>query len=83
MLSQVSNYLVPNWSRIGYQLLDPQYVKNIESTTKRNADKCHDMLMQWLETDTSATYSKLLDVLYLLDLPNTAEQIKEKFCKTS
>ena len=81
ILSQITDDLVPNWNRIGFQLLESKHVKNIQSETKPNVDKCLDMLMKWLETDTSATYSKLINALYLLDCQNTAEQIKKKLLK--
>ena len=78
MLSQITDILTADWRRIGYELLKPKYVKNIESTTKQSEEKCLDMLIKWLETDTSASYCKLIEALIECDLPNAANEIKEK-----
>ena len=81
MLSQITDYLASNWRRIGFQLLEPEHVQNIESTTKPNVDKCLDMLIKWLETDKNPTYSRLIDALYLLEYQGIAEKIKKKLLK--
>ena len=81
MLSRITSCLTADWRRIAYELLKPEYVKSIDSSTKPNDDKCLDMLIKWLETDTSASYSKLIDALHEHDLPSVAEQIKDKVLK--
>ena len=81
MLSRITDILTADWRRIGYELLEPKYVKNIESTTKQNEEKCLDMLIKWLETDTSASYSKLIEAFIECNLLNAAEKIKEKASK--
>ena len=81
VLSRITIYLTADWRRIAYGLLKPEDVRNIESSTKPNDDKCLDMLIKWLETDTSASYSKLIDALHEYDLPRAAEQIKDKVLK--
>ena len=81
VLSRITSYLTADWRKIAYELLKPEDVKNIESSTKPNNDKCLDMLIKWLETDTSASYSKLIDALYEYDLPSAAEKIKDKVLK--
>jgi len=81
MLSRIRGYLAADWRVIGYELLKPEDVETIESTTASNDDKCLDMLIKWLESDTSASYSKLIDALYEHDLLNAAEQIKSKVLK--
>ena len=58
--------------------MEPEYVQNIESTTKSNDDKCLDMLVKWLETDTTASYFKLINALKECDLHNAAEKTKNK-----
>ena len=81
MLSRITGYLAADWRIIGYELLKPEDVKSIECTTVSNNNKCLDMLIKWLESDTSASYSKLIDALDEHDLHNAAEQIKNKVLK--
>ena len=81
MVSLFTDYILPDWIRIGYQLFDSKHVQRIVATNKSDVDKCLDMLIQWLDTDTSATYSKLVDVLIRLDHNNSAEQIKNMVLK--
>ena len=81
MLSRIRGYLAADWRIIGYELLKPEDVKNIESTTAPNDDKCLDMLIKWLESDTSASYSNLIDALNEHDLHDAAEKIKNKVLK--
>ena len=81
VLSRITSCLTTYWRIMAYELLEPEDVKSIESSTKPNNDKCLDMLIKWLETDTSASYSKLIDALYENDLPSVAEQIKDKVLK--
>lgn len=79
MLSRITSHLAADWRNVGYELLDnPQDVKSIESTTASNNSKCLDMLIKWLESDTSASYAKLIDALNEYDLRNVAEKIKNK-----
>ena len=80
MISRVCSLLVAKWRIIGFELLHnkPEVVKNIESTTKSNDEKCLDMLITWLETDSYASYSKLIDALYQCGLDNAAEKVKNK-----
>ena len=78
MLSRINCYLTAYWKKIAYELLNLEDVKNIDSTTKDNEEKCLDMLIKWLETDTTATYSKLMDALCEHNLPSVAKQIKDK-----
>ena len=63
MLTRISGHIAAHWRVIGYELLKPKDVKNIESTTAHNDDKCLDMLIKWLESDSSASYSTLIDAL--------------------
>ena len=81
MLSRITGCLAAYWRVLGYELLKPEDVKNIECTTAPNDNKCLDMLIKWLESDTSASYSKLIDALDEHDLHNAAEQIKNKVLK--
>ena len=81
MLSRISCSLAAHWKNIACELLNLEDVKNIDSTTKNNEDKCLDMLIKWLETDTTATYSKLIDALCEHNLDAVAEQIKDKVLK--
>ena len=81
MLSRITGDLTDHWRIIGYELLKPEDVKNIECTTASNVDKCLDMLIKWLESDPSASYSKLIDALDEHDLHNAAERIKNKVLK--
>ena len=78
MLSRITSFLTDHWRRIAYELLQPQDVKSIESTTKSNDDKCLDVLIKWLETDPSASYSKLIEALNELDLSSAADNVKKK-----
>ena len=78
MLSRITVYLAADWRIIGYELLKPEDVNNIECTTVSNKDKCLNMLIKWLASDTSASYSKLIDALNEYDLHNAAERIKNK-----
>ena len=80
-LSRIRGYLAANWRVIGYELLQPEDVENIESTTAPNDAKCLDMLIKWLKSDPSATYSTLIDALNEHDLINAAEQVKKKVLK--
>ena len=81
MLSRITGCLAAYWRVLGYELLKPEDVKNIECTTASNDNKCLDMLIKWLESDTSASYSQLIDALVEHDLHNAAEQIKNKMLK--
>ena len=79
MLSRITGHLAADWRIVGYELLEnAQDVKSIESTTASNNDKCLDMLIKWLESDTSACYSKLIDALKEHNLCNAAEKIRNK-----
>ena len=81
MLTRIRGYLTAHWRVIGYELLQPEDVKSIESTTAPNDVKCLDMLIKWLESDPSASYSTLIDALNENDLHDAAEQIKKKVLK--
>ena len=81
MLSRITGYVAAYWRIIGYELLKPEDVKNIESTTAPNDVKCLDMFIKWLESDTNASYSKLIDALNEHDLHDAAEKIKNKVLK--
>ena len=79
MLARISNCIAEDWRKVAYELLLHKDVKIIESTDKSNSDKCLDMLIKWLETDTGATYSKLISAVYEHDnLQTAAEKIKER-----
>ena len=57
ILCRVARYLTADWRLVGFELLKPEDVKNIECTTKPIDEKCLDMLIRWLEIDSSASYS--------------------------
>ena len=78
MLSRITDLLAADWKRVGYELLKPEDVHNIESTTVNNDTKCLNMLVKWLESDLSASYSKLIDALNEYKLHNVAKQIRDK-----
>ena len=79
MLSRITSYLAADWKIVGYELLEnPQDVDIIESTTASINNKCLDMLIKWLKSDTSASYSKLIDALNEHNLCNAAERIRNK-----
>jgi len=81
ILCRITSFLTDHWRKIAYELLQPQDVKRIESTTKSNDDKCLDMLIKWLETDPSASYFKLIEALNEYDLSSAAEKAKKKILK--
>ena len=81
MLSQISNYFADDWKKISFKLLEHADVKSIGSTNDPNDEKCLEMLVKWLETDTSATYSKLIDALCEHDLQDVAKKIEDKVLK--
>ena len=76
ILSRINAELTDDWRNIGYELLEPDYVENIDSSTKHDKAKCLDMLIKWLKTDPSATYSKLIEALCRYDLSCAIEKIK-------
>ena len=78
MLSRITGLLAADWKLVGYELLKPEDVNGIESTTVTNKIKCLNMLEKWLEFDVSATYSKLIDALNEHELHNVAEKIMDK-----
>ena len=77
-LSLFTSLIAAHWKFVGDQLLKPQYVKIIASRNESPEELCREMLLKWLETDTSASYSKLIDTLNKCDLNDTAGQIKNK-----
>ena len=83
MLSRINGDLImtDDWRNIGYELLEPGDVKSIDSTAKHEKAKCLDMLIKWLETDTSASYSKLIGALNELDISSAVEKIKKAVLK--
>ena len=81
ILSRIAGDVMDDWRGIGYELLEPDDVKNIESTSKRDKAKCLDMLVLWLETDPSASYSKLIEALRIYDLSCAIEKIKNGVLK--
>ena len=82
MLSRITSLLAADWRFVGYELLkNSQDVKNIESTPASNNNKCLDMLIKWVESETSASYSKLIDALNEHGLDNVADKIMEKVLK--
>ena len=81
MLSRITGDLKDDWRGIGYELLEPDDVKSIDSTAKHEKAKCLDMLIKWLETDSSASYSKLIEVLHINDLSSAIEKIKDGVLK--
>ena len=78
MLSRINCLLVPKWRSIAYELLEPEDATNIDSSTQSNEDKSLDMLFKWLETDSDASYSKLIDALQEFNLTYAAEKIKNQ-----
>ena len=81
MLSRITSLLAADWRHVGYELLQPEDVDTIESTTTTNNDKCLNMLMKWLKSDISASYSKLIDALNEHELTNAAEKVMDKVLK--
>ena len=82
MLARITGHLAAHWKRVGYELLEPDDVKSINSTAKADDEKCLDMLIKWFETDPSASYSKLIDALNEHDdLSSAVEKIKNKVLK--
>ena len=82
MLSRITGHLAAHWKRIGYELLELKDVESINSIAKTDDEKCLDMLIKWLTTDPSATYSKLIDALNEYDdLSSAVEKIKNKVLK--
>ena len=81
MLSRIRGCLPVDWRVIAYELLQPEDVKSIETTTAPNDVKCLNMLIKWLESNPSASYSALIDALNENDLHEAAEQIKKKVLK--
>ena len=78
MLSRITSLLAADWELVGYELLKPEDVHNIEPSTVSNNMKCLKMLKKWLESDLSASYSKLIDALNEYKLHNVAKQIRDK-----
>ena len=81
MLARITGHLAAHWRRIGYELLELDDVESINSTAKTDDDKCLDMLIKWLQTDSSASYSKLIEALDEHDLTSAVEKIKNKVLK--
>ena len=81
MLSRITSLLAADWELVGYELLKPEDVHNIESSTVSNNIKCLKMLKKWLECDVSASYSKLIDALNEHELHNVAEKVMDKVLK--
>ena len=81
MLARITGHLAAHWRRIGYELLELDDVESINSTAKTDDDKCLDMLIKWLQTDSSASYSKLIEALDEYDLTSAVEKIKNKVLK--
>ena len=81
MLSRIAGDLKEDWRGIGYELLEPDDVENIDSTKKQDKAKCLDMLIKWLKTDPSASYSRLIEVLHIYDLSSAIEKIKDGVLK--
>ena len=82
MLSRITSLLAADWRFVGYELLkNSQDVTNIEATTASNNNKCLDMFLKWVESDTSASYSKLIDALKKHRLNNVADEIKNEVLK--
>ena len=80
ILSRIKDHFAIHWKDIGYELLitTPKDVEIIESTNKSESGKCFDMLKRWMETDTNACYSKLINALRVYNLEDAAEMIMDK-----
>ena len=81
ILARINADLTDDWRNIGYELLEPDDVEKIDSSTKNDKAKCLDMLIKWLKTDPNASYSKLIEILRLYDLSSAIEKIKNGVLK--
>ena len=73
------------WKSLGAELeISPAKIKEIDDNNRGQVAECkHDMVQFWLESDTSCSWSKLIDALISNDQSRFAEEIKDVYCPSS
>ena len=88
LITYVVPSVAPNWKVLSKMLLNHDLVKNgyletIESNSPGKVKCCKRMFKKWLETDTSASWKKLIEALQSPDvqLNCVAENIQKMMLK--
>ena len=89
LYKHIVNKAVCKWKEIGVQLLPPEQENEIQNIEAENlsgkVERFQRVLEKWLETDTNATWNKLIEALRCpsVSLIVLADQLEQKFnnCK--
>ena len=85
LISQVRTEIAPKWYDLGVELLGKKYVKKLKvigTDNKGNTEGCcTEMFNFWLQTDTKASWTKLVEALRSKSVQHDvlADEIEKKF----
>jgi len=77
-LLQLKYNLAPHWMELGTELLSCERIKIIRTTYSSTEDRYYEVYSQWLDTDSTACYCKLIAALKQYDHNNVVEIVKAK-----
>ena len=82
LLDHVVPEVATRWQELGLKLLKPNQVEIIRLDHPHDARQCCiAMFIQWLQTNTDASWKKLIEALHSrgVNLPRVAKDLKERF----
>ena len=69
----VISLVATRWYDLGLELLEAKYVRNLKIIEANNRDDvskcCRQMFMKWLETQTNASWSQLIQAVKSIEPP--------------
>ena len=77
-LLQLKSNLAPHWMELGTELLSHERIQIIRTTYASTEDRYYEVYSQWLDTDSTACYCKLIAALKQYDHNNAVEIVKAK-----
>jgi len=64
VLSSIRRHIVPHWTFVGYSLhLKYDTIDNIKKSRRNSEEQAFQMLVEWMQTDSTPCYCKLISVM--------------------
>ena len=85
ILKDLNKHVIPKvatrWYDLGLELLEAKYVRNLVIIQANNRDDvskcCRQMFMKWLDTQTDASWSQLIQAVKSIELNDVAASIEQ------
>ena len=84
-MKDLNKHVIPlvatRWYDLGLELLEAKYVRNLEIIEADNRDDvskcCRQMFMKWLDIQTDASWSQLIQAVKSIELNDVAASIEQ------